>query len=131
MTMREKTRWRAGGIVAVAAVCAAAFAAVVPRTGDVHEIRMVVRNMAYHVEGEPAANPTLRVRAGERVRVVLRNEDPGMIHDVGIASWRTRTAGVKAGDEARLEFTVPDGAGQAEYACTPHGQVMRGRIIVE
>lgn len=87
--------------------------------------------MAYHVEGEPAPNPTVRVRAGERVRVVLRNEDPGMTHDVGIAMWRTRTAGVEAGGEARVEFTAPDGPGEAEYACTPHGQVMRGRIVVE
>lgn len=92
---------------------------------------MVARNMTYYVEGESAANPRLRVRAGERVRVILRNEDPGMTHDFGVAGWRTGTAGAKAGGEARLEFTAPAGPAEAEYACTPHGQVMRGSIVVE
>ena len=35
------------------------------QTDDVHEIRLVVRDMNFYLEGESQPNPTLTVRAGE------------------------------------------------------------------
>ena len=57
---------------------------------DVHEIRLVVRDMNFYVEGESQPNPTLSVKAGEQVRLVLKNEDPGMQHDFVVKAWDSR-----------------------------------------
>ena len=42
------------------------------------EITLVARDMAFYLESDPDdAEPDDRVKAGERVRIVLRNEDAG------------------------------------------------------
>jgi plastocyanin len=96
------------------------------------EVRIVAREMAFFVDGQATANPTLRFRAGEYVRLVLRNEDAGMTHDFAIGAWKvgTRTLSGK-GEEASVEFRVPDARGTTPYECTPHAQMMRGSIQVE
>ncbi len=126
----------AAGLVGLMALAAAAVAGVAIQdggraSGPVHEIRLVVRNMTYYVEGNSEPNPTLPLRRGERVRLRLRNDDPGMIHDFAVAAWNVGTPSLTAGEEARLDFTVPDAAGASPYACTPHGQTMRGTMTVE
>lgn len=129
------TRFAAGlmGLVALAAAAAAVVASQegARAPGAVHEIRLVVRDMSYYVDGSPEPNPTLQVRRGERVSLRLRNEDPGMIHDFAVAAWNVGTPPLAAGEEARLDFAVPDHAGAAAYACTPHGQIMRGTMTAE
>ena len=129
--MKMSKRRMAAVAVLVALGGAATMAAVIPRRPPVREIRLVVRDMTYYVEGEAAPNPPLRARTGERVRVILRNDDPGMTHDFGIAAWNALTPRLQAGGEARLEFTAPVQPGTAAYACTPHGQMMRGTVTVE
>lgn len=123
----------AGAIAAGAAALAIAgtLAAALPRSGPVREIRLVVRQMAYYVEGEATPNPTLRLRRGERARIVVTNADPGVTHDFGIDAWSLRTPKVAPGGTARLAFTVPPQPGDAAYTCTPHGQMMRGTMTVE
>ena len=97
------------------------------------EIRLVARNMTYYVEGSPDPNPTLRVRRGELVRILLSNSDPGMAHDFGIDAWsvRTRLLDDKAKNEAVIQFQAPGNPGVTTYSCTPHAQMMRGTIRVE
>lgn len=134
MTMARKRF--AAGLVGLIALGVAAAAGVASQddgraSGPVHEIRLVVRNMTYYVEGDSEPNPTLQLRRGERVSLRLRNDDPGMIHDFAVAAWKVGTPSLAAGGEARLDFTVPDAAGAAAYACTPHGQIMRGTMSVE
>ena len=59
-----------------------------------HEIILVARGMTFYLDGEPGTpNPTLEVKAGERVRVVLRNQDRGMTHDFAVP---VTCAGAKA-----------------------------------
>lgn len=121
----------AAGVAAILLVCGVVGAAVLPRVAPAREIRLVARDMAYYVEGESTPNPRLRIARGERVRIVLRNEDPGMMHDFTIAAWKVQTARVAAGEEARLTFSAPAEPGPAAYACSPHGQTMRGTMTVE
>ena len=96
------------------------------------EIRLVVKDMTFYLEGQDAPNPTLRVRAGEHIRLVLRNEDPGMDHDLVIQSWQVATSMLqRKGEEADVSFRVPDRTGTETYTCTPHAQMMRGSIHIE
>jgi plastocyanin len=119
----------------MAAVVALAAAAVVTRAGareEVREIRLVARGMAFFVEGDTAtANPTLRVKAGERVRVVVRNETPGMAHDLAVASLGVAMAPLAAGAVGAFDLQAPDSSGTHEYVCRPHSVMMRGRLVVE
>ena len=124
------------GTAAVALVCAATIAAIVPRASSsnrspVHEIRLVVRDMTYYVEGNSAPNPALTVRRGEQVRVVLRNEDAGMTHDFAVPAWNARTPRLDGGEEAVVQFQASEQPGVWTYSCTPHGQMMRGTLRVE
>jgi plastocyanin len=98
----------------------------------VREIRLVAKDMAFYLEGQSAPNPTLRVRPGEHIRLILRNQTPGMSHDLVITTWQIRTPLLaRRGDEAVVSFRVPDRAGSSTYHCSPHSEMMRGRIVVE
>lgn len=74
-------------------------------------------------------NPTIELTPGETVRLVFRNEDPGMKHDLNIPALGLRTGVIEAGEEAVLEFTVPDN-GTFEYVCSLHPVSMRGLFAV-
>ena len=123
------------GFAAIVLVGAATIAAIVPRPAlsrrPVHEIRLVARDMAYYMDGNSAPNPTLTVRRGEQVRIVLRNADPGMIHDFTVPAWKAVTRRLAAGEEAILQFKAPEQPGLGTYSCSPHGELMRGTIRVE
>ena len=99
---------------------------------DVHEIRLVVRAMNFYVEGESQPNPTLTVKAGERVRLVLKNDDPGMRHDFVVTEWDVATKMLgDRGQEDSITFRAPASAGEQVYHCTPHAKLMRGTIRVQ
>ena len=95
------------------------------------EIRVVVRDMNFYLDGQSEENPTLRLRAGETVRVVLRNEDEGMKHDFAIPGWKTATKRIESGAETSVTFKVPDAAASQTYTCSPHASVMQGTIQIE
>ena len=99
--------------------------------GEVRVIHLVVRDMAFYFTGRDEPNPTLHLRRGERVRIVLTNQDAGMKHDFGVDAWQTRTRLIDGIGEARIELMAPSVAGDALYSCTPHGTLMRGTIRVE
>lgn len=95
------------------------------------ELHLVVRDMTFFMAGEDTPNPTLRFRAGEQVRLVLRNEDAGMQHDFTVGSWRVASPPLDTRRETVLEFRVPDHPGTDTYSCSPHAQMMYGTIEVE
>lgn len=101
------------------------------RSGGPREIRVVVRDMNFYLDGQPEANPTLRLRAGETVRLVLRNDDEGMKHDFAIPGWKTATKKIESGEEASVTFRVPGGASSQSYTCRPHASIMQGTIQIE
>ena len=130
--MRAKT-WT--GALAIAAMVAVAAAAVVTRAGargDVREIHLVARGMAFFLAGDNTApNPTIRVRAGERVRLIVSNETAGIEHDLAVASLGIATDPLATGAIGALDLQAPGEPGAHEYACRPHAVMMRGRLIVE
>jgi plastocyanin len=95
------------------------------------EIHVVARGMTFYVDGRPEANPALRLRRGERVRIVFRNEDPGMKHDFVIPDWAVETKTLSGKGETSIAFSVPERATSGTYACTPHAAMMKGTIAVE
>ncbi len=100
--------------------------------GGPREIRLVARNMTFYLQGDNAPNPTLRLRAGEQVRLVLANEEPGIDHDFAIRPWKVGTGILNGKGEDTVTFTVPAAPGsETTYMCTPHFGMMRGTILVE
>ncbi len=122
--------------VLLAAVCSAGcdallFGVADPRGGP-REIQLVARNMTFYLQNDETPNPTLRLRAGEQVRVVLKNEEPGIDHDFAIRPWKIGTRLISGKGEDVIIFTVPDAPGtETNYICTPHFGMMRGTILIE
>jgi plastocyanin len=119
--------------IGLLAVLLAVAAAVLPRIVDtreqVHEIRLVAKNMTYYADGSEDPNPVIRLVPGEQVRVTFRNDDRGMSHDFGIPAFRVGTGIVEFGTEKSVTFKVPDNPSAATYICTPHSAMMSGRIF--
>jgi plastocyanin len=95
------------------------------------EVVLVVRDMAFYLSGDGVENPTLRLKAGEEVRVVLRNEEPGVTHDFAVSDWKVATRRLHGGARDAVTFRVPNQPGRHEYLCNPHASMMRGIIEVE
>jgi plastocyanin len=95
------------------------------------ELHLVARDMTFFVAGDNTPNPTLRFRAGEQVRITLRNEDAGMQHDFVIKNWKVASTLLDGKGETVLEFRVPGQRGAETYTCNPHPVMMRGAIEVE
>lgn len=95
------------------------------------EVVLVVRNMAFYLNGDGTENPTLRLKAGERIRIVLRNEEPGVTHDFAVTEWNVATRPLNGSGRDSVTFRVPDRVGSYEYLCNPHASMMRGIIEVK
>jgi plastocyanin len=125
--MKKPTRCHIGLVIAVFA----AVASISCGRAAAREVTLVARGMTFALPDRPdAVNPVLRLRAGERVRLVLRNEAAGLIHDVAIPAWGVATEAVPSGQTTETTFVVPDGSGPVEYQCRPHAAMMTGRIDV-
>jgi plastocyanin len=75
-------------------------------------------------------NPVLSFRSGERVHLVLKNEAPGLLHDLVIPAWDIEIEQMRAGESRDATFTVPDTPGRFEYHCRPHSGMMTGFVEV-
>jgi plastocyanin len=133
--MSHTMRVVAGTIALVGAICLVC-ALLIPQkastsAGEVRVIHVIVHNMAYYLSGRNEPNPTLHVRRGERVLIIVTNQDAGMKHDFGVDAWQKRTGLIDGIGEARVEFVAPSVPGEAVYSCTPHGTLMRGTIRVD
>ena len=122
-----------GLVLVAAAACAFAYAARPGGWGgEPRELVLVARDMAFTVPGGTAGpNPTLHLKAGERIRLVLENRDPGMKHDVVAPGLGFRTATLELGATDRILITMPRTPGEYDYFCTYHDKLMRGRMVVE
>ena len=96
------------------------------------EIRLVARGMAFYLDSDPSTpNPTLTLRAGERVRIVLDNEDRGMTHDFAVPGISQAMNAIDWQERGQVVLVVPAAPGEYEYVCRPHAALkMRGRIII-
>ena len=96
------------------------------------EVVLVARGMAFYIEGDPSTpNPTLEVKAGERLRVVLRNQDRGMTHDFAVPAVAAAMNAIGWNESGEVTLDVPDTPGTYEYVCRPHRLLMQGVIRVD
>jgi plastocyanin domain-containing protein len=97
---------------------------------QVQEVTLVARDMAFTREGSEEENPEIRVKAGQRVRIRFRNEDPGIDHILDLPELAVQSPLVKPGQEALLDF-LPKLPGRTSYECTLHSRMMRGNLVIE
>jgi len=123
--------------VAVVLLLAVAFGLFVPlsqaRTSP-REIVLVAKDMAFtapHETTEVEANPTLTFNRGERISILLRNEDPGTLHDLTIDALGLRIPKLSYGESGSVAFTVPNRAGVNSYTCSLHELMMTGQILIK
>jgi plastocyanin len=121
----------AAGIAAVLVIGGAVLAHLAAQDNNVREIRLVVRDMTYYAAYTAEANPTLRVARGEKIRLVLTNEDPGYSHNLIAPELGVSTRLLAKGKSQSIEITIPDVAGLYSYRCGPHSEMMRGNIAIE
>jgi plastocyanin len=120
-----------GTVVAAAALIVVASLLPVMTSAPEREIALVARGMAFYLESDPRTpNPTIEVRAGERVRVVLRHEDRGMTHDFAVPALDTGMDLLRWNEVGEVTFEVPSRPGTYEYVCNPHRLMMLGVIRV-
>jgi len=95
------------------------------------EITLVARDMAFYLSGQTQAgpNPTLQLKVGEQVRIVLRNQDPGIVHTFAIKPWNVSMT-LRHDETASMLVRAPRRPGRYEYVCTPHLMLMTGVIEV-
>lgn len=94
------------------------------------EITLVTRGMEFYLENGDLPNPAISLRPGERVRIVLRNEDRGLRHDFAFPSVDAALDPVTWNQSDSVVFEAPDRPGTYDYWCRPHMTMMRGTIIV-
>lgn len=95
------------------------------------EIVLVARGMSFYAQGDPStANPTITLKAGERVRIVLRNEDRGITHDFAVPVFNAAADLVDWNEQSEVVFAAPETPGRYEYVCRPHQVMMRGVVVV-
>lgn len=126
--VRVSARLAVGAALLVAAgALAAAFV-----TAPAREITLVVRDMAFYIEGDPAAgpNPTIEVKAGEQVRIVLRNEERGYTHDFAVPALGMAVGAITWNQTAHAVLKAPSAPGTYRYLCQPHALMMYGTLRV-
>lgn len=100
-------------------------------SAPVRDITLVTRDMTFYLEGDLSTpNPTIEVKAGERVRVILRNEERGLIHDFAVPAMHSAIDGLRWNEQGDVTLEVPDVPGTYEYVCRPHMLMMKGTINV-
>src|SRR5687768_4317310 len=137
MTIRARNRmWAVGAVVAAIAV-AVSLLPMIASSGSsdaedpTRDVRLVIRDMAYYLDGKGEANPTLYFRRGERVRLFVVSEDAGMEHDFVVRPWNVATKTIEGRGEDEITIRVPKRPGIDTYFCTPHAGKMRGTVVVE
>ena len=95
------------------------------------EVTLVAKGMAFYLEDDAQSpNPTIEVKAGERIRIVLRNDDRGMTHDFAVPSLDAALKPISWNESGEVVLDVPSQPGTYEYVCRPHSLMMRGTIRV-
>ena len=89
-------------------------------------------------QGQPARVPDdgLSTRQRRNKPLIMVHTGPGKgkstaAFGLAIRAWNTGTGIVNGRGEAAVEFRAPVTPGEEAYACTPHGEMMRGTIRVE
>ena len=122
-----------GKVVAAVALAmiVAALLPVMTQSRVDREVSLVVRDMTFYVAGDlDRPNPVLTLRRGERVRIVLKNDERGMTHDFAVPAFGAATSLVSWNEQDDVVITAPDQPGTYEYVCNPHRLMMKGTLTV-
>ena len=133
MTIKAKNRTIVAGAV-IAAIAIAATLLPMVASSDLdkkRDVHLVIRDMAYYLDGKGEPNPTLQFRRGERVRLILTNEDAGMEHDFVVKNWNVATKVLDGRGVDAVNIRIPRRPGSHTYFCTPHSAKMRGTIVID
>jgi len=98
------------------------------------QITIVAKDMVFIIESPDSpeqANPSITVKAGQKITIVFRNDDPGMRHDLVIQGMDVHIEAVSCGQTTRLTFTAPRDPSTYVYLCSFHPRRMRGVFVVE
>ena len=95
------------------------------------DLLLIARGLALTLPSdESKPNPPIRLAAGERVRLTLRSEAHGLIHDFQIPEWSVKTEQVRGGESTSVLFVVPMKEGRVQYISSPHAGTVHGIIEV-
>ncbi len=92
--------------------------------GEAREIVIEIRDLTFD------GNPTLSFEPGERIRLIVRNNDIGVLHSIRLPGIDDTLRHIRWEEQAVIEFTAPE-AGAFEYICPQHAPKMQGRIRIE
>ena len=96
----------------------------------VRDITLVVRDMAFYLDGGSEPNPTIQVRTGETVQLTLLNRDPGLKHNLTIEALGLDMPHLETDASMKVRLRAPSRPGRLPYVCAPHSEMMRGVIEV-
>ena len=100
-------------------------------TAPAREITLVVRDMTFYLDGDfETPESDIEVKAGENVRIVVRNEERGMTHDFAVPAIGTSVDLLDWNEQGEVTFGVPTTPGSYEYVCRPHMLMMKGTLKV-
>ena len=102
----------------------------IAQSREPREIVLVAKQMSFIGQGGTVRNPTILVNPGERIRLTLVNEDPGVGHDFVVRAWSVSTPLLQGLGTTSVVFRAPDTAGSVDYACSKHLSMMTGTIDV-
>ena len=122
---------RSSGVLLVIAGVAVLAMAISSSAGATREVTLVARGMAFYLEDGTTPNPAIHARPGETIRLVLKNETPGVLHDLALGELGVSIAPVKAGELGSVSLRVPSRPGAYDYVCRPHALMMRWRLLVD
>lgn len=95
------------------------------------EVVLVADGMVFHLPGDPTPNPSITAAPGERLRIVLVNQDRGYEHDLQLPSLSAATPLIPGdGGRTELVITAPTRTGDYDYLCSIHPLMMRGTLQV-
>ena len=92
---------------------------------EMREIVLEARDLAF---GD--ANPTLSFKPGEKIRLIVRNTDIGVLHSIRLPGIDDTLRHIPWDAEITIEFTAPE-EGAFEYICPQHAPKMQGSIRIE
>jgi len=95
------------------------------------EVTLVAKGMAFYLEDDlKTPNPIIDLKAGQKVRIVVKNEDRGLTHDLAVPIAHALSKELTWNQTGKVSFTAPKTPGTYEYFCQPHKLMMKGTIRV-
>ena len=91
---------------------------------EAREIVLEARDLAF------GGNPTLSFKPGERIRLIVRNTDIGVLHSIRLPGIDDTVRHIPWDEQVVIDFTAPE-QGVFEYVCPQHAPKMQGRIRIE